>query len=589
MTKWLVPLEIALFTLVNLIHIWTCPFSKVEESFNTQATYDVINSSPLFPTDTSKWDHVDFPGVVPRTFIGALTIGSIVRMFMSIFSPSPTSQSQLYLQITSRIILACFMTFSLCFLTRAIQRRFQLKTRILFDLLMVTQFHYMFYGSRFLPNTFAAILTNLIIASWLDSRDLILIPCVATSVIVFRFDSLIFFGWIVLVGLILTKNISFWRLLTIGLPSGIIALAASITIDSYLWGRLLWPEGEGIYFNLWLNKSHEWGTQPYLWYFYSCLPKLALTGLFYIPFASRFSIHNLLLPTLAFIATYSILPHKELRFIIYIVPVLNIIAADGLSNFVWLLANYRYLTSKIVNIKENKKQNPIYLLFTLIELFSKAGYGSNETKRTVTKLKPPNKYRGVFFVLVIFFTLAINTICTIIFLTASSFNYPGGHSSLWLLKNTEIMKVGESSTSNYKISVYAGNLAAQTGLSRFLQVKNIRYYKDALLNADEILSNDYSTAFLILEPDEVSRFETDFCEGKKLSYNLEVECKHKIEKQRHCCIVHTEMIFDNVTIDLRKMIDLTMKLSIRAGDLIRTKEALKIVRCGLSSKFTPFL
>nr|XP_040132506.1 dol-P-Man:Man(7)GlcNAc(2)-PP-Dol alpha-1,6-mannosyltransferase isoform X2 [Ictidomys tridecemlineatus] len=345
-------LLLGLLVAVAAVHLFTCPYTKVEESFNLQATHDLL----YHRLDMDKYDHHEFPGVVPRTFLGPLLMAAVSSPLVYVLSLLEVSR--FYSQLTV------------------------------------------------LPA----------LTAWLQHRWTLFIWLSAFATIVFRAELCLLLGLMLLLALY-HRRVSVARLLQHAVPAGALCLGLTVTVDSCFWRYLVWPEGKVLWYNTVLNKSSNWGTSPLLWYFYSALPRGLGCSLLFVPLGVMDRRARVLaLPALGFVASYSLLPHKELRFIIYTFPVLNVVAARGCA---YLLNNYR--------------KSWLYKAGTLLV----AGH------------------------------LVVNAAYAAVCLRVSHFNYPGG---------IAMQRLHELVPPWTDVLLHIDTAAAQTGVSRFLQVNSAWRY-----------------------------------------------------------------------------------------------------------------
>ncbi|KAL3228314.1 hypothetical protein MRX96_048623 [Rhipicephalus microplus] len=241
-----------LLLLACAVHLVVCPFTKVEESFNLQAIHDII----YHRTNISNYDHLEFPGVVPRSFMGPLMVALFAGPWVAV--STFMGLEKIVAQFIVRAVLGTMVACAYREFSRALQKEFGFAMTNWLTLLTVSQFHFVFYMSRPLPNTFALIFVFLAYSSWLEQRHFLLMVTSGVAVLVFRAELASLLGIIILMEIFLGR-LSIFNVFKWGIPIALALLGTTIAVDSFFWQRWLWPEGEVLWFNVVLNKSSEWG------------------------------------------------------------------------------------------------------------------------------------------------------------------------------------------------------------------------------------------------------------------------------------------------------------------------------------------
>ena len=339
-----------------------CPHSKVEESFPLQATFDLYYRTAdswtpwVSPWSLQDFDHLQFPGVVPRSFTGPLLLASLCRILTSVIRPFyDLTEDPLLVQLLARGVLLSLVLHGWFRFANALDTNDKGPSWKGTYLLLVTavQFHMPYYASRMLPNTFALWLLLHAYADWAQGKIRRAAMGLVATTAIFRCDVLLLLFTVGL-GWLIQRQLTIVEALKVGLSTGLACLLVTVPIDSYFWQTYwVWPEGQVFYFNTVLGKSSDWGTSPWHWYLSSALPKALLLTAFLVPFAvlripeqiealfqrRSCSLSNLidtsllsyLIPIAGFIALYSCLGHKEMRFIFPAMPIINLAAAAGLE------------------------------------------------------------------------------------------------------------------------------------------------------------------------------------------------------------------------------------------------------------------
>ncbi|KAJ1978275.1 alpha-1,6- mannosyltransferase [Dimargaris verticillata] len=327
---------LALWVIAFLI---ACPFTKVEESFNLQASHDIL----MYGRQLAQYDHFAFPGVVPRTFLGPLALSGLAFPWIHLLAWLDVLHSKLALQYIIRAALGLTVVLSNAQFRAQVAQSFGRPVATAYGVVSLCQFHVVFWSSRMLGNVLAYPLVLCAWAQWLKTTRLPLgdtytlqilrmISILAITTCIFRFD-VVAFAIPILGSELWRQPKLLWSLVVPVAITATVAVMITLAVDSYFWQTpWMWPEAYVFWFNVIRNQSAQWGTLPWHAYWTSFLPRLLLGALPLIPLGiyANPGLRRYVVPALVGIALFSGLGHKEWRFILPALPWLNLSAAAGL-------------------------------------------------------------------------------------------------------------------------------------------------------------------------------------------------------------------------------------------------------------------
>ena len=505
-----------------LFLLYRCPFTKVEESFNIQASHDLLQYSWWKYDELIKnFDHLEFPGVVPRTFTGPLMLCIFKRPIQSILTAISSIKyldglSSISNQDIIRMTLGFWLWFCYCRFSRSVTHRFGvlggIPTGCLVSAITALQFHIPFYMSRTLPNTFALSGCLLAYSMWLRRQPLVCLCILAIFAVIFRCDLLVLLAPMAL-QMLLMGEVQFFRSFFVGIGVVLCALIVTVAVDSYFWGHLfpdssllgrhgvVWPEGFVFFYNTVQNKSSNWGTHAWHWYGTSALPRALNAGLILLTsavtglklprcdasvkdvlrsscvYSDSMSTAALSLqqqqrdllyfccPAVVFVVLYSFLPHKELRFIFPAIPLLTVAEAIGLQRLI--VPNRRRAVNNV--LAEGAVEND--LKTATGSVLRRRGATQTSDVSPIRTAVPSTDAVWLYYFMrwiaraILCFTLVVSLLCYNTFLLASVHNYPGGEALHWLTTSSSGIASSRASVVNVHIAVGA----CMTGVTRFGQ------------------------------------------------------------------------------------------------------------------------